>query len=482
MLMNSYKVQILSLLIASSITVSGCSTINKVTDKINPFDGKSGKNEITADPDRISILSLNDKLEVEGTMLPSDIVLPDVYSNADWPQTGGYANHAPQRTNAAANLSRVWSKDIGKGSNRKGRIIASPVVAGGRIFSIDAANKVSALDSQTGSDLWSYKVKVSSKGKTRRGKTSIIDRVKDPLIFGDRGGSDKEAVGGGVAVADGRVYVTSGFGVVLALDAVSGEEIWRTRTSTPIHSAPAIDNGRLFAISDDNELFAIDAETGQTLWTYQGIIESARMLTAPSPAVVDDVVVAPFSSGEIVALRVQNGGVLWQDALSAKGNLTPLSTLNDIASGPVVVDGYVFASSQSGSLAAFDLRTGQRVWSQPAGALGFPVVAGDFLYTVTTEGEVACMSKTDGTVIWLNQLQAFKKKKKRKKRISWAGPVMAGERLLMLGSNGHAVEMNPYNGEIISTFKLKGDVYIAPIVANDTVYYVTDDAKLVALK
>lgn len=473
----------ISLLFVSAFLLSACSTISSVTDAINPFDGSDDASaEITDDPERISILALNDKLEVAGTILPSDIVLPAIYTNPDWPQTGGYATHAPQRTSVAGNLNKVWSKDVGKGSGRKGRVVSSPVVAGGRIFAVDGGNKVSAFDANTGSSVWNYTVRVKKEKKTRKGGRGIVDRVKNPFSWGDSGGSDKEAVGGGLAVADGRVYMTSGFGLMLAIDAVSGEEIWQTRTRTPMHSAPAVDNGRLFAVSDDNELFAVDADTGEILWTYQAIIETARMLTAPAPAVIEDVVLAPFSSGEIVALRVQNGGVLWQDSLDSSGNLTPLAALNDIGSGPVVADGYVFASAQSGSLGAFDLRTGQRVWSQPAGSIGFPLVIGDFIYTVTTEGQIACLSKTDGTVIWLTQLRAFKNEKKRKDRISWAGPIMAGERLVMMGSNGEGVEVNPYDGTIIRSFKLGGDVYVSPIVANDTIYYITDDAKLIALR
>ena len=477
------NLRMLTVLLAGSAMLTGCSTISRVTNAVNPFDGKKAdQGDIPTDPERISILSLDDKLEITGTMAPSDVVLPPVYTNPDWPQNGGYANHAVQRTDAPGELSRLWQKDIGKGSYRKGRIIASPVVAGGRIYTMDAANRVSAMDAENGSRIWDYKISVKTIKRTRKGGTSIIDRVKDPLSFSDRGGKDKEAVGGGVAVADGRVYVTSGFGVVVALDAVSGSEIWRKVTHTPMHSAPTVKDGRIFAVSDDNELFGFDADTGDVLWTYQAIIETARMLTSPSPAIVDDVVIAPFSSGEIVALKAQNGGVLWQDALSATRNLTPLATLNDIAAGPVIADGYVFATSQSGAFSAFDLRTGQQVWSQPAGSLGFPMVAGDFVYTVTTEGEVVCMSKADGTVIWITQLEAFKKAKKRKKRISWAGPVMAGERLLMMSSHGRAVEVNPYDGTIIREFKLGGDIYVAPIVANNTVYYVTDGGKLVALR
>ena len=479
-----YKTRMISAIFVGALFLSGCSTIGSVTDAINPFNGgdDTDQGDIPTDPERISILSLDDKLEVAGTIVPADIVLPAVYTNPDWPQTGGYANHAPQRTNVSGNLDKLWSKGVGKGSGRKGRVVSSPVVAGGIIYTMDGGNKIAAMNANTGSSIWEYKVKVAKKKRTRRGGTSIVDKVKDPFIWGDKGGSDKEAVGGGVAIADGRVFVSSGFGLVLALDAATGAEIWRTPTRTPMHSAPAVDNGRLFAVSDDNELFAFDTDSGAILWTYQAIIETARMLTAPAPAVIDDVVIAPFSSGEIVALRVQNGGVLWQDSLDSSGNLTPLASLNDIGSGPVVADGYVFASAQSGSLGAFDLRTGQRVWSQPAGSLGFPLVAGDFLYTVTTEGQIACLSKADGTVIWLTQMQAFKNEKKRKKRIAWAGPIMAGERLLLMGSNGEAVEVNPYDGSIIRTFKLSDEVYVPPIVANETVYYITDDAKLVALK
>lgn len=467
----------------AGLTLSACSTVGKVTDAINPFDGKSAKDsKVKEDPDRISILSLDEKLTVSDSIQPSEVVLPPAYTNTDWAQVGGYPTHAVQHTDASGPLKKKWSRDVGKGSYRKGRVIAPPIVAGGRIYVEDGANKITALDEETGKKIWEFKVKVKAKKKTRKGGTSLVDRVKDPLTFGDGSGKDKEAVGGGLAVADGRVFITSGFGLISALDANTGEEIWRTHTRAPMQSAPTIENGRLFAISDDNEIYALNADTGEVQWTYQAIIETVRMLTVPSPAVLGDVVVAPFSSGEIIALRVQNGSVLWQDGISGTGNLTPLAILNDIPSGPVIADGYVFASSQSGSLVAFDLRTGQRVWAQPAGTLSFPLIAGDFIFTVTTEGEVACMSKTDGTVVWLTQLRAFKKEKSRKKRIAWMGPILAGNRLILMSSRGKAVEINPQDGTILREFKLSGDVFVPPVIANNTIYYISDDAKLVALK
>lgn len=472
---------------AAMLVLGGCSTIGGVADAINPFDKteaekKAEQGEVAGNSDRISLISLENELAVSGTITPDQVVLPAAYANADWPQVGGNPAHVMQHTGASGPLQKIWSKDVGKGSTRKGRVLSQPVVAGGRIFVMDGSNQVSAYDANTGDKFWDHEIEVAVRKKTRRGRKGIIERISNPLALQDKGGKDKESVGGGVAVANGRVYVTSGLGVIEALDATTGASIWRKRLRVPLHSAPTIEAGRVFAVTDDNELYAFNASDGAVIWTYQGIIESARMLTAPAPAVVDDTVIAPFASGEVVALRVQNGGVLWQDTLTASGRLTPLASLNDISSGPVIADGYVIATSQSGVISAFDLRTGQLIWTQPAGSIGFPWVAGDFVYTVTVEGEVVCLSKLDGSVVWIQQLSAYKNVKKRKKKIAWAGPILASDRLLVMASNGQAVSLNPYNGAIINEFKMGASVFASPIIANETVYVLTDEAKLVALR
>lgn len=475
----------LSLTLAGFFMLSACSTIGNVTSAINPFDKSSGDAALKAaegDTDRISILQLSEDLKIGATITPDQIVLPPSYVNTDWPQQGGNTAHVVQHTAASGELKRLWTKDIGAGSGRKGRVLSPPVIANGTIYSIDGNNRVVALDEATGKKIWDYKVRVELRAKTREGRASIIEKVKDPLSFFDGSGVDKESVGGGVAYADGKVYVTSGLGKIAAIDALSGEEIWGTQTLSPLHSAPVAGTERVFAISDDNVIYAFDTTTGEIIWSHQAIIESARMLTVPSPALVDDVLVAPFSSGELIALRQQNGNVLWQDALSSTARLTPLASLNDIAAGPAIADGYVIATAQSGVMTAFDLRTGQRIWSQPAGALGYPLIAGDFVFTVTTRGQVACLSKLDGSVVWIKDLDLYKKLKKRKGRIVWSGPILAGDRLVVVSSHGRMVSINPFDGEIISEDKVSKDVFISPIIANETVYVLSDSAKLTALR
>lgn len=483
-LLHKLPFRTVSLLGAASI-LSACSTLSSVSDAINPFnktDAEKLAEQGEINGDRISILELSETLTVAGTIVPDEVILPPAYVNTDWPQVAGNSAHVVQHTGASGALQKVWSKNIGKGSGRKTRVLASPVIANGVIFAMDGNNQVVALNEATGDKIWDYKLFVKERDRTRVGRVGFIERIRDPLSFTDGSGTDKESVGGGVTFDAGTLFASSGLGVVAAIDPVTGVEKWKYEGRTPMHSAPVALNGRVFAITDDNELFAFNANTGEVLWTYQSIVESARMLTSPAPAVIDDVILAPFSSGELVALRVQNGGVLWQDALSSSTLLTPLASLNDIASGPAVADGYVIASSQSGVMSAFDLRTGQRIWRQPAGTTGFPLIVGDFVYTVTTEGQVVCMSKLDGSVVWLQQLRAFKNAKKRKKRIVWSGPILAGNRLFMASSNGKTVTIDPRTGDILNEAKVSGPVFVPPIIANETVYVVTDDAKLIALR
>jgi len=381
----------------AAVLLSGCSTLSSV----NPFDKteaekRADQGDVAGEEQRISILELAETLSVEAPTPPEQIILPDAYVNTDWPQAGGNIQHVVQHTGAAGPLDKAWSANVGEGSGRKGRVIASPVIANGLIYTMDARYKILATDEATGKKVWDYKIAGIERESTREGKTSFIDRIRDPLTLTDGDGTDKEGVGGGISYSEGQLFVSSGLGKMLALDGQTGELIWSRETRVPLNSAPTIDNGRVFVISDDNELFAMNSSDGEVLWSYQGIIETASMLTSPTPAVIDDVVLAPFSSGEIIALRVQNGGVLWQDSLSSTGRLTPLASLNDIAGGPAVADGFVIASAQSGVTTAFDLRTGQRVWSNPAGSLSVPLIVGDVVYTATTTGQVAAMSKLDG--------------------------------------------------------------------------------------
>jgi outer membrane protein assembly factor BamB len=258
--------------------------------------------------------------------------------------------------------------------------------------------------------------------------------------------------------------------------------VWRHNSGAPFHSAPTYSAGRLYAIINDSELVAIDAGTGELAWNFQAIAEPARILSAPSVAVDSDTVVAPFASGELVALLGANGRRLWSDSLSRSGRLTSLSAINDIAGRPVIDNGVVYASSHSGVLAAIDLRTGQRVWARAFASTQTPWVAGDVLYAVSVDGELAAFDRASGNVYWIAQLRRYEDEEDRSGRVAWTGPIMVGSRLVLANSVGDVVAVSPTNGQVLGTADVDDPVFIPPVAANGQIFLVTNDARLVVLR
>ncbi|UPT61397.1 MAG: PQQ-binding-like beta-propeller repeat protein [Hyphomonadaceae bacterium JAD_PAG50586_4] len=444
--------------LAAMAALSACSTVSRVGDAVWPFNGGDDAPRQTAPEDgRISILAFEQELAPDPALASRTIVVPAPVQVVEWSQPGGTADNSPPPSTGSAVLQRAWRANLGQGSNNNAQIAAPPVIAGGTLFFLDADHRVHALSATDGSRLWSENLR-------------------------PRDSRDRVARGGGVAAAGGRVFVTTGFGFIAAMDANTGEEVWRRQADAPFQSAPTVVGARVYAITNDSELLAIDAGSGEVLWTYQAIAEPARILSATSVAVDGDTVVAPFASGELVALLGGNGRRLWSDALSRSGQLTSLSAINDIAGRPVLDNGIVFAASHSGVLAAIDVRSGQRGWARAFASTQTPLVAGDVLYAVSTDGVLAAFDRDTGNAYWVQQLRRFRDENGREGRISWTGPVMIGGRLVLANSVGEVIAVTPESGQTVATADVGKPVFIPPIVANDQIYIVTDEANLVVLR
>ncbi len=437
--------------IVAALAVSACGTFSRGGD-----DDTAQRDE--RDPERIALVALDQTLSVDPALGESAITLPPPVTLARWNSAGGRPNNVIGHAGWTEDPKRAWRRSVGQGSSRKSRVSSPPIVAGGVVYAMDGSDQVRAFDTERGKQIWRIRFDAPSK-------------------------RDREARGGGLAFADGQLFATTGFGYISALDSATGEEAWRRELSGPLHSPPTADGGRVFAVTIDNELFALDAATGAVLWTYQSLSEPARVLTTRAPAVQGDVVIAPFSSGEVVALRAENGRELWNTGLARQGGgNTALSALNDVAGSPVLAGDYVFAVSHSGSLSALNANTGERIWSQPAGGVNTPWLAGEYLFVVTNEAEVAAVSARDGRVAWIRQLERYKNPKKRAGRVAWTGPVLAGGRLVLTNSEGDMLLLSPEDGSTVGEQRIGDAVFVPPVVAEDTVFVLTDDASLVALR
>ncbi|WP_293898833.1 PQQ-binding-like beta-propeller repeat protein [Phenylobacterium sp.] len=461
----SRRTTILAAILIAALGASSCSTVGK----LNPF-GKKDKaaKELAGEGQRISIIPPDQLLAPAAALKGVDFALPPVQTIAEWPLPGGTPEQVVGNVSAGANLSVAWRKSFGQGSRRGRYVTAPPVAADGKVFLMDGDGRAVAVDARTGAQIWRTG---ANPGDNKR---------------------DKVAFGGGVAYADGKLYVSSGFRNVMQLDARTGALGWRTKTSESIHGAPTVAGGRVFVVALDNTLLTFDAATGAPSWTYQALAESARILSASSPAVSGDTVVAAFGSGELVAIRAANGNDLWNEALSRASRTSALSEIRDIPGRPAIYNGDVFAVSHSGVFAATDLRTGQARWTLPVVGVTAPLVAADVVYAVSKDGLVICAARENGQIYWIKNLnEGFKSKRKggvlgvggqKQIRPIWSGPLLSNDRLLIVGQTGQMVVMNAKTGEIQKRIELKGASVTSPIAMGDTVYVVTQEADLIAIR
>jgi outer membrane protein assembly factor BamB len=447
-------------------TTAACSTISA----INPFDkGDSDASlEGSAAPEerkRIPLLALDQTLTVADALKGVGFYLPPPTAIAESPLPGGNAEQAIEHSAAAPAFQVAWRRKIGQPSKKATHITAPPVVAAGRVYTLDAEAGVGAFDAQTGAPIW----RVDLNPHIRR---------------------DGVGFGGGLAYADGRIYVASGFRFVAALDAATGAELWRTQVNAAIHGAPTIALGRLYVININNQLQAFDLATGKLSWQYQALIESARILKASSPAVSGDTVIGAFASGELTALRAANGTELWSSSLTRANRNNALSELRDIAGRPAIYRGDIFAASHSGVFAAVDFRTGNARWELPVISVDSPWPAGDVVYIVSKAGEVICVSRSNGQVYWIRDLNEGRAQTKVSKvlgretitREYWTGAVLASNRLISVSNEGRAVAMDPKTGAVQTFLQLGGSANIAPVAAGGLLYVLTDEAELVAIR
>jgi outer membrane protein assembly factor BamB len=436
---------ILFLLIAS-LALAGCGAFKKSTKRRTPTIGE-----------RIPILTFETRAEAEAELQDTAIVLPAPEANADWAQPGGSPAKVGGHLALAEKPVELWRASIGKGSSATARLNATPVVGGGRLFSMDTVGQVRAFDAATGEMAWSAQLRLPKRGT-------------------------RAAFGGGVSYGDGRVYALTGYGIAVAYDAATGKQLWERALGQPLRGAPTVAGNRIFAVSQDNQLHALNGATGEVLWTITGTVEVAGILGVGAPAVQLDTVVSGFSSGELNALRAETGRTVWQDQLARTGRSTAMAALADIDGSPVIDRGRVFAIGHGGRMVALELATGQRAWERNFAGVWTPWLAGEFIYLVTVDGEVLCITRSEGKVRWVLRLDQYRNVKKKKNAILWAGPVLAGERLWIAGSNRTLIAVDPYEGKQVNSIKLKAPALLPPVVAGNILYQLTDDGTLTAYR
>ena len=383
---------------------------------------------------------------------------PAMTNNSDWTHRNGSASHRLQHPALGSELSLSWSVDIGSGNGRKHLISADPVVADGRVFTMDALSTVVATSS-AGERLWSAETAPS------------FDNQKD-------------ASGGGLAVSGDTLFVTTGFGTLTALDTATGAQRWTQRVDGALSGAPTVYGELVYMVSRDGTAWAIHADNGRIAWSLPGVPSQAGMTGAGGPAVSDQVAVFPFGSGDLVASFPRGGVRLWSASLSGARAGRAYAQFSDITGDPVIDGDVIYCGTSGGRIAAFDARSGERLWTAQEGAMSPVWPTGDSVFSVTDNSRLVRLDAANGGTIWAVDLPYFRKErpKKRGEIYPQFGPVLAGGLLRVASGDGVLRSFDPETGALRGETDIPGGAATSMAVANGTLYVVSERGKLHAFR
>lgn len=436
-----------SFLLASAtlFTLSACGWMGDKED--TPLPGKR---------EPVLLAPAADMMQLEKNQTATAITFPAVMPNSVWAQPLAYPTHNPVHLQLDGGLkTKLWEKSIGEGVDKGRPLIASPVIANNIVYALDTRGRVTAMDRTSGKEIWREESRAKKQDK------------------------DELTAGGGLAYGRGQLLVTNGSRDLIALNAQTGETLWRTTLDAPLRGAPTVAAGRVYVVDAVNHISSLDSLTGTTTWHFDGEPQDIALLGTPAPAVDETQAIAALSNGNIFSLGVADGQSRWKSRFTLRaGGTDSLTDLRDVAGVPVMDGGRLMAVNASGNMIALDVQTGLRIWQKDLGGTGPLWPAGNVVYVMTRDGIMA-RGISDGSPIWHAPLIQYEDKDKEKP-IVWYGPYLLSGKLYAFGSAGKAVILDPNTGKQMDIVKIPDRLATAPAVADNTLLMITASGRLSA--
>ncbi|MFT6077070.1 MAG: outer membrane protein assembly factor BamB [Rickettsiales bacterium] len=419
-------------IIIATLLLSSCSSDNKIDDK----------NAVLA-------FSKSDQIKPDSRLKNLRISIPKQIKNKSW--FGGNSdnnqdieNFSFVPKNSKKFLSKTNSINTGWRFGYKDRMTFSPIITDDRIYTLNAKGVLFAKNISDYKTIWKKKL-VARKS------------VKDFTI-------------GKISYSDNKIFVSTGYNLVICVDANNGKIIWKkTLSSIPI-SAPISDGKQVFVITNDNKTYALDAKNGQIIWVHSAIVKPTGILGSSNPVSYKNYVISTYSSGEVYALNKKNGESGWVFDLNVSKADNSNFILNDIDSTPIIKDGVVYVIGNGGLMMAVRIIDGVVLWQKELASIADLWIAGDFIYLINNQNQIICLTKKSGKIKWINQLQEYLNEKKSKGKIIYNGIIMAGNNLILTNFDEKLLVVSPLNGKIIQTKKLGQKIFHNPIIVDQKIY------------
>ena len=366
------------------------------------------------------------------------------------------------------NVERLWSEDIGKDRSFKTGVL-QPHFLDGVVYTIDSDGLISSVDQKNGNTLWSYDL-----NKEVSSGLSVHNNI---VYFGTN---------------DGKFYgfdlqkISSSSGIFETIDIFGFFQQEKVEpylvmqlTSTVSSVALAIDQ-LLFIKLDDGDTVAINSISKDIEWIYKGRNVPLSIKGSGSIAHSNNKIFVARDDGNLVSLNTDTGKLNWLISISARSGRNELESLRDVEMTPFVQDGIVYAASYQGNLVAVDILTGNLVWSMPMSVLSNIDVDMKNVYVSDTNGNIFAIDKYTGDVAWKTVLW----KSKVREKYSATQTHVFQEYIVSLSTDGHIIIIDKISGELLTFKEVISDIepQSEGVLLDKILYIITKNGRLNAIK
>ncbi len=266
------------------------------------------------------------------------------------------------------NVTEVWSKRIGKGTDELYLKLA-PAIIDGFLFVADHSGQLAATELATGKVTWDI-------------------RDKNVRYTGGPGGGD------------GMVLIGTGDARVIARDSATGKIKWVAKVASEVLAPPRAGNGVTIARTGDGKVYGLNSETGASIWIYDLSVPTLTLRGNSAPVIDEDLVIVGFDNGRLAALELATGKPRWDSPLAIASGRSDLERMVDVDSDPVVQGATVYVASLHGQVAALSVLDGRIDWTREISSYADVALGGGRVYVTDEDGAIWALDRESGSSLW----------------------------------------------------------------------------------
>lgn len=369
-----------------------------------------------------------------------------------------------QPINQQVTATVKWDTSVGDGVEEYFSRL-NPTVAYDKVYAADRNGTVMAVNKDNGDEVWEVDLH----------DLIVINEADEEGWFSGIFSSPFPArIAGGLVAAYDKVFLGTENGDLVALDAATGELVWHVQVGNEVNSDPAVGEGSVVVHTTGGQVLSYDASTGEQNWQYEYQTPALTLRGSSAPAIVSGGVIVGDSNGTASVLIADSGQQAWTQSVGSPTGATELEALADVDANPIVVGGNVYMIAYNGELVALSLRSGEVVWKRDYSAFENMEIRGGRIYLTDAQSHVYGLNQDGGIELWTNNSMFGRK---------LTAPAWHDGFIAVGDFEGYIHWLNPTNGEIEGRLDLGGDgLFSQPVVDGTTLYTQTRDGDLVAIE